>query len=209
MRKLFLLFILWPFCILAQTTKESMDKKGMDTTQYIPKGLAIGTEAPSIKGVALGGSVIDSKKILQDKSIVLLFYRGEWCPICNRYLSNLNDSLKYITDKGADVIVVGPETIENTQKTADKAKSAFILLPDTSSQILTAYDVLFYVNEKYQRKIKTFLRTDIAENNNQEEAMLPVPATYVIAKGGIIKWRHFDYNYSKRATVREIINQLE
>ncbi|MCO6500321.1 MAG: AhpC/TSA family protein [Vicingus serpentipes] len=208
MKKLFLFVLLLPLMIKAQDTRE-MDKKGIDTAQYIPKGLKVGVEAPIIKGVALGGKAIDSEEILKTKQIVLVFYRGEWCPVCNRYLSNLNDSLQYITNNNVEVIVVGPETFENAQKTADKSKSDFILLPDTTFQILTAYDVLFHVNQKYQRKIKTFLLTDIAKNNNQEEATLPVPATYVIGKDGLIKWRHFDYNYSKRASAQEIIEHLK
>ena len=46
------------------------------------------------------------------------------------------------------------------------------------------------------------------ENNNQEEAKLPVPATYIIGKDGLIKWRHFNYNYSQRASVKEILDNL-
>jgi peroxiredoxin len=208
MKKYLMLALLSPMLIFSQSNGDEIFKKGVDTTKFIPKGLNIGSKAPVIQGYSLDNEKINSKEILKSKNIVLIFYRGKWCPVCNRYLSNLNDSLKYITNKNAEIFVVGPETFENAEKTADKSGASFLLIPDTSFKILKDYDVLFNVTKKYQAKIKTFLMTDIAKNNNQYEATLPVPATYIIGKDGTIIWRHFNYNYSERASVREILDNL-
>jgi len=209
MKNIILLLVLFPLITFSQEYTKEMVKKGVDTTKYVPKGLQIGEEAPQITGASVDGQLINSKQILKGKKIVLIFYRGKWCPVCNKYLNNLNDSLSYITSKNTEVIVVGPETFDNAEKMVDKTKGDFVLVPDTSFKILADYDVLFHVTKKYQGKINTFLMTDIAKNNNQEEAILPVPATYIIGQDGKIKWRQFDYNYGIRASAREIINQLE
>lgn len=209
MKKLLIIIVLIPILSFAQDKTKAMSKKGIDTTKYIPIGLRVGDRAPLIDAIAISGKNINSDEIIKEKEIVVIFYRGEWCPICNRYLENLNDSLQYILAKGTEVLVVGPETFENTEKIAENTKATFTLIPDTSSKILKDFDVLFNVTEKYQGKIKTFLRTDIAKNNNQEEAKLPVPATYIIGRDGIIKWRHFNYNYSERASVKSIIDNLK
>lgn len=197
-----------PIVAFSQENDELI-KKGIDTDKYIPKGIAVGVKAPTINAKSINGDLINSNELIKEKSVVVIFYRGKWCPICNRYLANLNDSLSYITEKGVEVLVIGPETFENTEKTGEKANAQFVMIPDTTLQILKDYDVLFNVTKKYQGKIKTFLFTDISENNNQEEAQLPVPATYIIGKDGTIIWRHFDYDYSKRASVREIIDNLK
>ena len=200
---------MFPMLLLSQNDNDILVKKGVDTEKYIPKGIKVGMDAPNIIASSVKGEIISSNDILKEKEIVVIFYRGEWCPICNRYLSNLSDSLSYIISKNAQVLVIGPENFENAQKTGEKAEAEFTLIPDTSMQILKDFDVLFYVTKKYQGKIKTFLFTDIAKNNNQDEAQLPVPATYIIGKDGKIKWRHFDYDYSKRASVKSIIKNLE
>lgn len=221
MKKLtFLLIFLTPFVFFAQENNSSatdsvfsptkeMYKKGIDTTKYIPKGLQVGTEAPRILATNVNDEKVDSKKILKKKEIVVIFYRGKWCPVCNRYLNNLSDSLSFITDKDAEVLVIGPETFENAEKMEEKTKAKFQMIPDTNLKILTDYDVLFNVTSKYQGKIKTFLMADIAKNNNQEEAILPVPATYIIGKDGKIKYRHFNYDYAVRASVKEILENLK
>jgi len=204
----FILCIL-PFVSIAQRGNEIMVQKGMDVTKHIPLGLQIGEEAPEIVGYSLSGKLINSIDVLKEKQIVLIFYRGEWCPVCNQYLKNLSDSLQYIVDENSEVLVVGPEKFKSANKFSNNTGANYTLIPDTSLNILIDYDVMFSVTKKYQGKIKTFLMTDIANNNNQDEATLPVPATYIIGQDGIIKWRHFNYDYSIRATTKEIIDHLK
>ncbi len=209
MKTIFLIILLIPFLSYGQENDEILTKKGIDTSKYVPTGLIVGDKAPPIEGASLTGAKINSIDILKKKKIVLLFYRGKWCPHCNRFLSNLNDSLQYITNTNAKVLVVGPESMDNTEKAADKSGATFTLIADTTMQIQKDYDVLFSVTKKYQGKIKTFLRTDIAENNNQEEAALPVPAAYIIDTTGKITWRYFEYDYAKRPSIKEIIDNLK
>ncbi len=205
-----LIFLLFsPIIGVSQQDNSKLIKKGIDTDKYVPKGIVVGENAPVIIGKSVDGFTINSSEILKDQEVVVIFYRGKWCPVCNRYLSNLSDSLKYITEKEAQVLVIGPENFESAEQSAEKAEAKFTLIPDTTLQILKDFDVLFNVTKGYQKRIKTFKGTDIAENNNQEEAALPVPATYIIGKDGKIKWRHFNYDYSKRASVKAIVTNLK
>ncbi len=57
--------------------------------------------------------------------IVLMFYRGQWCPYCNKQMSQMNDSLSMITAKGATVVAISPEIQENVVKTIEKTKASF------------------------------------------------------------------------------------
>jgi len=200
-----ILVLFLPFICFSQ---EKAKKFGIDTTQAIPNGIEVGILAPKINATSINGEFISSDILLAEKQIVLLFYRGEWCPVCNKYLSNLSDSLKYITEKNATVIVVGPELIESAEKTANKTNAEFIIISDTSYTIQNNYDVLFHVTKGYQKKIKTFLLSDIAKNNGKEDAYLPIPATYIINQKGIITFKDFHFDYHNRASIKKIIDNL-
>lgn len=84
-----------------------------------------------------------------------------------------------------------------------------MFISDKSLRIEKAFDVLFYVTKGYQRKINMMLFQDIAKNNGSSEAMLPVPATYVINGKGQITYKQFDYNYRVRASATEIYNAVK
>jgi peroxiredoxin len=69
-----------------------------------PEGLKIGDMAPDINAVSQDGKNIKLKKLLATGDVVLVFYRGQWCPFCNKQLSKINDSLSFIIAKGATVL---------------------------------------------------------------------------------------------------------
>ena len=203
MRNAILILMFLPALVFGQETGY-----GVDTSFAIPKGLDVGAYAPNFSMHDVNGNLLVLDELQKKGPVVLLFYRGKWCPVCSKYLSNLNDSIQLLTDRGATVIAVGPEKQENTQKMKKRTKSDFSFIADTSLKMLLSYDVLFNVTDKYQKMIKTYLRTDIAENNGKETAMIPVPATYVIDKGGKIVYKQFDYNYKNRASVKDILDHL-
>src|SRR5687767_3980125 len=86
------------------------------TNAQAPEGLFLASKAPDFKGKDQNGNDIRLKDLLKKGKVVLVFYRGEWCPYCNKELSRLQDSLQLITEKGATVIAVSPEKPENISK---------------------------------------------------------------------------------------------
>jgi peroxiredoxin len=70
------------------------------------------------------------------------------------------------------------------------------------------FKVAFQVKDDYQKKIQKMFSTGIAESNNQENAQLPVPATFIINSEQEIVARQFDVNYKKRASVKWMLENL-
>jgi peroxiredoxin len=137
---------------------------------------------------------------------ILLFYRGYWCPYCNKQLSALNDSLSFLQDNGASVVAVTPEKYESVDKTIEKTKASFDIISDTSNKILKLFGVDFKVDENTVNRYKK-LGVDFSSVNGNDENTLPVPAVFII-KDGIIKKVWFDKDYRKRPTVKELLNNL-
>src|SRR5688572_32063896 len=117
------------------------------SAQEAPEGLFIASKAPDFKGKDQNGNDVKLKDFLKKGKVVLVFYRGEWCPYCNRALSRLQDSLQLITEKGATVIAVAAEKPENISKTVAKTKASFPIIHDEGLKIMKAYDVEFELSE--------------------------------------------------------------
>jgi len=182
---------------------------GMETKDNrIPVGLKVGDKAPDFYGYDQTGKAVDSKKLLEKGPVVLFFYRGKWCPVCSKYLNNYQDSLNIITDQGFNVVAITPESIENVEQTVKFHKLTFTVIYDCQEKIMKDFDVMFSVTKNYQDIILTKLSTDIAKNNGHDPAHLPVPATYIINRQGIITAVQFDPNYNNRATVRWMLKNL-
>jgi peroxiredoxin len=173
-----------------------------------PKGLNINDMAPGFIAKSQDGKTISLKDQLKNGPVVLVFYRGQWCPYCNRQLKKLEDSLSIITGKGASLIAVTPEKPESISETIEKTKASYPILFDEGLKIMKSYDVAFAIDEKTIEKYKGYGIDFIKANGEMNGANLPVPAIYVINKEGKIVFRHFDKNYTKRASVAEILEHL-
>lgn len=176
--------------------------------QEKPEGLFINSKAPDFKGFDQYGKEIRLKDVLKDSLVVLIFYRGQWCPYCNKQLKKLEDSLQLIKDKGARLIAITPEKPEFISKTIEKTKASYPLIYDKEMKIMKAYGVSFEVDERTIARYKN-ADIDLATANGQKEKVyLPVPAVYIISKESTIVYRFFDADYKKRASVQEILKNL-
>jgi len=176
-------------------------------TQEKPEGLFIGSKAPDFKAKDQTGQPVRLKDFLKKGKVVLVFYRGYWCPYCNRELSRLQDSLSLITEKGATVIAVSPEKAELVATTVEKTKATYPVLYDEDMKIMKGYDVEFEVEETVLGRYRSS-GIDIEKNNGTNGKFLPVPAIYIIDKESTVTYRFFDTDYKKRPSVKEILANL-
>ena len=177
------------------------------TETVYPAGLKVGDIAPDFNAKDQNGKTVSLKQALKNGPVVMLFYRGQWCPFCNKQLSRFSDSLSQLTAKGASVLAITPENAENVKKTIEKTKASFSVLEDEGLTIMKLYKVNFAVDENTITKYKGY-GIDFDKANGSNGANLPVPATYIIGQNGKIKYVFFNTDYRKRASVLEILNNL-
>jgi peroxiredoxin len=195
MKKLLLLSLLSFFALLV-------------IAQEAPEGLFINSKAPDFKAKDQHGKDIRLKDLLKQGPVVLVFYRGHWCPFCNRQLKKLEDSLQFIRDKGATLIAVSPEKPENISKTVEKTGADYSILHDEGLKIMKAYEVEFEVQENTINRYRN-TGIDLEKINGKDWKYLPVPAIYIIDKESNITYRFFDTDYKKRPSVQEILKNLK
>lgn len=191
------------------TPPPTLQELGIDDSMEVPEGLSVGSSVPGIGARDLEGKPIDLYTLLKESPVVLIFYRGKWCPHCNKYMANIQDSVALLRHTGAKVIAITPETRANAKEMTANNALKFPIISDPGRNIMNAFKVTYKVNHEYSEKIKAGKGFSIAENNGTSEEYLPVPATYIINSEGKIVYRHFDLNYRKRPNVSELLQVLK
>ena len=192
MRFAFFLF-LFSFSLLAQAQN--------------PEPLFIGDKAPNILALDQFEKRVSLKERLENGSVIIVFYRGEWCPHCNRHMSNIQDSLQLIFDAGASVIAITPEKGEKIEKTMEKSGATFSIIYDENHRIMDQYRVTFKLSG-WKRFIYGIVGININKASGNKDNVLPVPATYIIAKDGTVFSSHFNQDYSERMPVIDMLKIL-
>jgi peroxiredoxin len=175
--------------------------------QEAPEGLFIESKAPDFTAKDQYGAEIRLKDLLKKGKVILVFYRGEWCPYCNKELAKLQDSLQLIKHKGATVIAVSPELPDNITKTIAKTNVEYSILYDKELKIMKSYEVDFEVPENTLLRYKN-AGLDIEKQNGPNVKYLPVPAVFIIDKEARVIYRFFELDYKKRPNVSDLLKYL-
>jgi peroxiredoxin len=137
------------------------------SAQGKPEGLFINSKAPDIKAKDQNGGDVVLKDLRKKGPVIVLFYRGHWCPYCNKELSRFQDSLQLLTDKGATLIAITPESAEGINQTIEKTGATFPIVFDEDMNISKKYGVSFVVDDKTAARYKNF-GTDLLQINRQK-----------------------------------------
>ena len=172
------------------------------------KMLEFGSKAPNFKAKDNYDRTIHLSEILEKSPVVIIFYRGEWCQYCNLYMHDLSDSISMITDLGAKVIAVTPESNRFIDETVEKSKADFSIIYDVGHKIMDDYEVTWYVSgiSHFFHRLRGI---NLHKSSKNSDRALPVPATYIIDTDGKIVDGYFNKDYTKRMPVKNILKVLE
>lgn len=167
-------------------------------------GLSVGTNAPQIQTKDVDGTLFDLKKSLASGPVVLVFYRGGWCPYCNLQLRNLQKKvLPHIGN--AKLVAVSVDKVSEGVKTQKTESLGFSVLSDPDAKILELYRVKYKVPEDLVKKYKSSYDIDLEKSSGKTHHVIAVPAVYVIAQSGKIAFAYVNENYKERADEKDII----
>lgn len=172
-----------------------------------PEPLYIGQKAPQILAIDQHGKRFSLQDQLKEGPVAVLFYRGEWCPHCNRHMSHVQDSLDLIVGAGASVVAITPEKSERIEKTVSKTGATFSIIYDENHRIMDRYQVTFRLSG-WKRFVYWLGGININKASGNKDNALPVPATYIIAADGTVYASHFNEDYTDRLSVEDILEML-
>ncbi|MDX7953887.1 peroxiredoxin-like family protein [Lichenihabitans sp. Uapishka_5] len=147
---------------------------------------------------------------LAGRPAILVFYRGGWCPYCNVALRAYAAALPEIEAAGATIVAVTPERAEHAVETAQITDGGlgFPIAVDKGNAFARALGLVFAVPESL-RPLYREIGIDLAAWNGDETHELPVPATYVVDQGGVVRWAFVEADFTRRADPRDAIAALK
>jgi peroxiredoxin len=165
--------------------------------------LKVGDCAPAIVLTNAKGQTVDVARLLKKGPLIVTFYRGGWCPYCNFELKAYQQILPEIAAAGASLVAISPEKSDE-----EKNALSFEVLSDVGQNVGRAFGLVYDFTEELKSAYRGFNLDIPARNGTPEEWALPVSATYVIDRDGIIIYAYTDPDYRDRADPREVLAAL-
>ena len=152
-----------------------------------------------------GGRLVRLTELIEKGPVVLSFHRGHWCPYCRLNADALAKIAPEVESLGAQIVAISPEKGQYGAELKSYAKAPFPVLADIDNGYALELKLLFWVGDEKREAMRAG-GYDIAPYQGNETWMLPIPATFIIGRDGVVKARFVDPDYRKRM---DLCPQLE
>jgi len=172
------------------------------------QALKVGSAMPPFMLPNAVGRLIASDELLAKGPLVVTFFRGSWCPYCQRTLEALEEALPRIHAAGAELVALTPDTGAHLSDSETAGHLSPQILSDVDGAVGLQFGVLFRAPEIY-RELLAGLGTDLRERHGNEGWFLPMPASFVVDQTGIVRYAFVNADFTLRADPEEIVQVLE
>lgn len=188
--------------VMANATKK-LKASGIEKS-----GLQVGDKIEDFSLPNAVGQMLNLYDLLTKGPVVLTFYRGGWCPVCNMQLKDLEQNLPEFESYGAELVAVSPELPDNSMTTKEKNQLSFEVLFDNHNELARRLGLVFALDESLRTIYKDY-GIDIPKQNGDYSYEMPIPATFVINNDKEVVYMFKDADYQKRANNEDIIMALK
>lgn len=171
----------------------------------VPK---VGSSAPEFSLVDHTGRTVALKDVVATSHVILVWYRGEWCPFCQATLKTLNQHLPAFTALGATLLAITPTLPSLTATTIAHFGLGFPVLSDVGNSTAKAYGTLYQLDEDLSN-IYGKLGVDWLKTYGDTTHHLPHAGFFIVERGtGKLAYAHVDPNYRVRPEPSELVAVL-
>jgi peroxiredoxin len=183
--------------------------------------LPIGATAPSfdlpdaaastLSNIAApNAKLIHSSDLLAIGPLIVLFFRGRWCPYCMTQLEAWQAAFPAVREKGALLVAISPQLPRQNDFTVQHHNLTYPLLTDAGSALADAFRVAYTVPEPMQQHYRSIMINIPFINGDQGPNIwrLPIPATFAIAPSGKITFAEAHADHRVRPDPKDVLATL-
>jgi peroxiredoxin len=192
--------------LLGSSVTFAVEQTDKTAEQAAETSLKVGDKAIDGELVDGSGKKVKLSELWKDGPLVVVWYRGGWCPICMRHLSGIQEAMPAIKETGAKIVAIAPELPDMVKETAEENDFDFPVLSDKGNALGFKYGVVFKLDDDTARRYQEHF--NLEKYNGDATMQLPVPVAYVINPEGVITYAYVNPNYRDRVKPADIVDAV-
>lgn len=147
--------------------------------------LRLAQPLPSIELLGSHG-LVNFNQTLGSSPVIMLFFRGNWCPLCMAQIKELATQYQLLQKLGVRVVLISPQSHDNTQALARKLNVAFEFYTDPNNKAAAQLGLVH----------PNGLPMGMQMLGYDSDTVLPT--VLILAPNGKVVWLHQTDNYRVR-----------
>lgn len=185
--------------MLPADVRATIDRTTAEQVALHPEraALQVGQRMPDFTLPDATGRQVSSTVLRAAGPLLVTFYRGEWCPYCNLALQALQRELPALAERGVTLVAISPEQPDHALSMQQKHALAFPVLSDAGNRVAQSFGLVFTLSPELQPVYRGF-GIELPERNGDGSQTLPLPGTFLVDRGGIVRAAWVDADYRRR-----------
>lgn len=150
------------------------------------------------------GRLVTLAAVLRTGPAAITFHRGHWCPWCRISMTTLAGVHSKIANQGGQVVAIVPERQKFAAQLKDQTKSPFPVLTDLDNGYALSLNLAIWIGPDLQRLLSSY-GIQLPDYHGNASWILPIPATFVIARDGRVSSRFIDPNFRHSMAIDDLV----
>jgi peroxiredoxin len=152
------------------------------------------------------GQMISLEELLNRGPVAVTFHRGHWCPYCRININALVEASRELPASGGQIVAIMPDRQKFVAELKSQSNVPFPLLTDMDNGYALSLNLIFWVGVEVQKMMEG--RRDLPTFQGNSSWMLPIPATFVVGRDGLIRARFIDPDYRNRMMISDMLGAM-
>lgn len=171
-------------------------------------GIPVGDHVPAVGARDLDGGRVDLGDLVADGPILLVFYRGGWCPYCNFEIHELAKAYPEYRKRGVTPVAISVDKPDEASKTDATYAIPFPVLSDSGLAVHEAFHVVHHADDAEVAKLRQH-GIDLERSAGRDHHDFAIPALFLIDRQGVVRWAHADPDYTTRPHTPQILAAID
>jgi peroxiredoxin len=171
-------------------------------------GITVGSTVPEVTLTGSDGQAVQLKELRAQGPLLVVFYRGGWCPFCNFQVRELTAFAPALKERGVTPVVISVDRVEEGAKTSATYSIPFPVLSDPELLAHEAFRVMQKVSDEEVERLAGF-GMDLEGSSGKVHHTLAIPSLFLVDMDGKVRWAHAERDYKLRPSMEQILAAID
>jgi peroxiredoxin len=152
------------------------------------------------------GQMVSLDELLDRGPVAVTFHRGHWCPYCRININALVEAHRELPASGGQIVAIMPDLQKFVAELKAQSNVPFPILTDMDNGYALSLNLTIWVGAEVQKMMEG--RRDLPTFQGNSSWMLPIPATFVVGRDGLVRARFIDPDYRNRMMISDMLDAM-
>lgn len=171
-------------------------------------GIKKGTKVPAFTLQSVQGDATELSTLLQQGPLMVVFYRGGWCPYCNLQIRDLTKQWSEFQQRGVTPVLISADSVDAAALASNTYRIPFPVMSDSNLSAHEAFDVVLTVDDATYTLYQSY-GIELEQWSGKDHHKIAVASVFLVDKQGVVQWAHTSTDYKARPTTSQLLTVID